>query len=125
MNIKRPDVITRVSEYMTEVVDFVQKIIERGFGYEVNGSVYFDTVAFDTAAKHNYGKLEPEAIGDLKLLAEGEGALKGAGDSTKTANDFALWKRSKAGEPSWDSPWGSGRPGKRKRVQFASNFALF
>jgi len=61
----------------------------------------------------NYAKLEPWAIGNAEKLAEGEGVLvtDEFGDDRKSKTDFALWKRSKENEPSWDSPWGPGRPG--------------
>lgn len=112
LTVRPPDVVTRVSEYVPEIVDYVSKIIERGFGYVSNGSVYFDTARFDADPDHFYAKLVPEAYGDQKALKEGEGALTVAGDGEKrSANDFALWKASKPGEPAWDSPWGPGRPG--------------
>lgn len=93
-----------------EVISFVEKIVENGFGYSSNGSVYFDTKAF--SQKFPYGKLQPWAVGNSKLYEEGEGALSGAlGAEKKNPFDFALWKKSKPGEPFWDSPWGKGRPG--------------
>ncbi|XP_075549954.1 cysteine--tRNA ligase, cytoplasmic [Dermacentor variabilis] len=110
--VRPPDVVTRVSEYVPEIVDYVTKIIDCGFAYVSNGSVYFDTARFDADPKHFYAKLVPEAYGDQKALKEGEGALNVAGeDEKRSANDFALWKASKPGEPAWDSPWGPGRPG--------------
>ncbi|KAH8022930.1 hypothetical protein HPB51_006360 [Rhipicephalus microplus] len=110
--VRPPDVVTRVSEYVPEIVDYVGEIIDRGFAYVSSGSVYFDTARFDADPKHFYAKLVPEAYGDQKALKEGEGALMVAGDDEKrSANDFALWKASKPGEPAWKSPWGPGRPG--------------
>jgi len=113
LGVKPPSVLTRVSEYMPDIVDYVKKIIDNGFAYASNGSVYFDTAKFN--ARHKYRKLCPPAQSDSKadaaLLAEGEGALAAAQTDKKTDNDFALWKRSKVGEPSWESPWGNGRPG--------------
>uniref|UniRef100_A0A224YWL0 cysteine--tRNA ligase n=1 Tax=Rhipicephalus zambeziensis TaxID=60191 RepID=A0A224YWL0_9ACAR len=110
--VRPPDVVTRVSEYVPEIVDYVWKIIDRGFAYVSNGSVYFDTARFDADPEHFYAKLVPEAYGDQKALKEGEGALTVAADDEKrSANDFALWKASKPGEPAWQSPWGPGRPG--------------
>uniref|UniRef100_A0A673B5U6 Cysteine--tRNA ligase, cytoplasmic n=1 Tax=Sphaeramia orbicularis TaxID=375764 RepID=A0A673B5U6_9TELE len=114
LNVLPPDVLTRVSEYVPEIVEFVEKIISNGYGYESNGSVYFDTARFDTSPHHSYAKLVPEAVGDQKALQEGEGDLSISADrlsEKKSPNDFALWKASKPGEPSWDSPWGKGRPG--------------
>ncbi|KFO96748.1 Cysteine--tRNA ligase, cytoplasmic, partial [Calypte anna] len=114
LNVLPPDVLTRVSEYVPEIVDFVKKIVDNGYGYVSNGSVYFDTMKFDSSEKHSYAKLVPEAVGDQKALQEGEGDLSISADrlsEKRSPNDFALWKSSKPGEPSWDSPWGKGRPG--------------
>ena len=109
LNVQLPSVLTRVSEYVPEVVAFVQRIIDNGYAYEADGSVYFDVKAY--AVKHPYGKLEPWSVGDLSLTAEGEGALSAAATGKKSPQDFALWKKSKRGEPVWPSPWGEGRPG--------------
>ncbi|KAG6929419.1 cysteinyl-tRNA synthetase, partial [Chelydra serpentina] len=114
LNVLPPDVLTRVSEYVPEIVAFVQKIVDNGYGYVSNGSVYFDTMKFDATEKHSYAKLVPEAVGDQKALQEGEGDLSISADRLSekhSPNDFALWKSSKPGEPSWNSPWGKGRPG--------------
>ncbi|XP_027681201.1 cysteine--tRNA ligase, cytoplasmic isoform X1 [Chelonia mydas] len=114
LNVLPPDVLTRVSEYVPEIVAFVQKIVDNGYGYVSNGSVYFDTMKFDATEKHSYAKLVPEAVGDQRALQEGEGDLSISVDrlsEKRSPNDFALWKSSKPGEPSWDSPWGKGRPG--------------
>jgi cysteinyl-tRNA synthetase len=109
LGIRAPDVMTRVSEYLPEVVSMVERIVANGFAYEADGSVYFDTQSFGKGG-HSYGKLAPWSVGDAQLLAEGEGALGGAGGK-RHPNDFALWKKSKPGEPKWPSPWGDGRPG--------------
>ncbi|CAK4844563.1 unnamed protein product [Aphanomyces euteiches] len=111
LNIKPPTVLTRVSEYVPEIVEFVEGIIKNGYAYESNGSVYFDTVAFGKSKGKNYGKLVPENVGQSELLAEGEGSLSVGASDKRNANDFALWKKSKQGEPFWSSPWGEGRPG--------------
>ena len=111
LGVREPDVLTRVTEYVDEIVEFVNRIIENGFAYESNGSVYFDTQKFRNV--HDYPKLVPHAGSGATdaEIAEGEGALAGAAEEKKHRNDFALWKKSKPGEPRWDSPWGPGRPG--------------
>ncbi|KYQ89756.1 cysteinyl-tRNA synthetase [Tieghemostelium lacteum] len=108
LNVLPPDALTRVTEYVPQIVDYVQKIIDNGYAYESQGSVYFDTQAYQK--DHFYGKLEPNSVGDAKLQADGEGALSILSDK-RHPSDFALWKRSKEGEPTWDSKWGAGRPG--------------
>lgn len=119
LNVLMPDVLTRVTEYIPEVIEYVKKIVENGFGYEANGSVYFDSQKFAQHKEHDYGKLEPWSIGLEGLLAEGEGALTNTIEGEKKLKtDFALWKKSKTGEPSWDSPWGKGRPGKNFSLCF-------
>ncbi|XP_054163692.1 cysteine--tRNA ligase, cytoplasmic-like [Oppia nitens] len=110
LNILAPDAITRVSEFIPEIIEYIEVIIKNGFAYESNGSVYFDTNKFNSCDQHFYAKLVPEAFGDSKALAEGEGDLSHVSDK-RNVNDFALWKNSKPGEPFWSSQWGNGRPG--------------
>jgi cysteinyl-tRNA synthetase len=71
IKVRRPDILTRVSEYIPEIVTFVQKIIANGFAYELNGSIYFDTVKFNNAPGHYYAKLAPWSASDVKLAQEG------------------------------------------------------
>uniref|UniRef100_A0A1B6DJE6 Cysteine--tRNA ligase, cytoplasmic n=1 Tax=Clastoptera arizonana TaxID=38151 RepID=A0A1B6DJE6_9HEMI len=111
LNVLRPNVLTRVSEYVPEIVTYIQKIISNGLAYESNGSVYFDVKSFDDRNNHYYAKLVPEAYGDQASLQTGEGDLRGEDAEKHSPNDFALWKASKPGEPWWESPWGKGRPG--------------
>lgn len=109
LKVQPPDVLTRVSEYVPEVIRIIEGIIKNGFAYESNKSVYFDVTAF--SAKHHYAKLSPWSVGDAKLAEEGEGSLSSKESEKRSPNDFALWKKSKDGEPKWISPWGEGRPG--------------
>lgn len=113
LNIRLPTVITRVSEYIPEIVEFIEGIIKNGYAYESNGSVYFNVIKYSEADDHTYAKLEPTSFGNMELLKEGEGALTAETAVSEKTNpqDFALWKKAKEGEPSWDSPWGKGRPG--------------
>ncbi|GAA5881046.1 hypothetical protein JCM16303_004653 [Sporobolomyces ruberrimus] len=122
LHVERPTTLTRVSEYIPEIVKFVEGIVERGFAYEGGGSVWFDTIKFEGAKgkegetggdeewKHTYAKLQPWSKGNRELLEDGEGSLSSA-NGKRAASDFALWKSSKPGEPAWPSPWGPGRPG--------------
>eukprot|EP01083_Nonionella_stella_P058640 153557_1 len=110
LNIRPADVLTRVTEYIPQIVSFVERIVTQGFAYESNGSVYFDIAGFRAKGKA-YPKLRPNQLGNQALLLDGEGSLKADGAEKKNDCDFALWKKSKAGEPWWDSPWGRGRPG--------------
>ena len=113
LNVELPDVITRVSEFVPEIVTFIEKIIGNGYAYEANGSVYFNVAKYNDGEKHKYAKLEPTSAMDSEKLLEGEGVLTTDLETSEKQNkfDFALWKKSKEGEPSWDSPWGKGRPG--------------
>lgn len=73
LRVRDPDTLTRVTEYVPEIVSFVEGIVKNGYGYAVDGSVYFDTRAFDKADNHDYAKLEPWSKGNWELLEEGEG----------------------------------------------------
>ena len=115
LNVLDPDVITRVTEYVPQIADFVEKIQRNGFAYETSSGVYFDVEAFEKANNH-YARLEPWNRNDTALQADGEGVITGkealkGGLGKRSQADFALWKVSKPGEPSWPSPWGEGRPG--------------
>ena len=90
----------RATENMQEIIQFIEKLIDKDFAYDVEGDVFFD-VAKDS----EYGKLSNRRADDQ----QGEGG--GAAAKKRSAADFALWKSAKVGEPSWDSPWGKGRPG--------------
>jgi len=110
LGIREPDVLTRVTEYVPQIIQFIEKIMAKGMAYASNGSVYLDLKAFGES--HDYRKLSPTGDTTETELAESEGALGDANASTKqNKNDFALWKGSKPGEPEWESPWGMGRPG--------------
>ena len=112
LNVMYPNYITRVSEYIPEIIKFIEVIIKKGYAYEKNGSVYFDIEAYKKGG-HMYAKLVPQDKNqNLEELQEAEGVLsKDNVGEKKNKGDFALWKTSKKDEPFWDSPWGKGRPG--------------
>ena len=129
LGVRLPDLVTRVSEYVPEVIAYIENLVNKGYAYPSNGSVYFDTRAFEGGG-HKYGKLVPEQIGNSELLAEGEGSLT-SNDDKHNATDFVLWKKTKEHsaesgvvEPSWDSPWGKGRPGWHIECSVMSKCAL-
>ena len=112
LNVVPASVTTRVSEYVPEIVEFVEQIIKNGYAYATDdGSVYFDTISFDGSDKHSYAKCQPWNKGKMDLIEDGEGSLSTNTQGKRSNNDFALWKASKPGEPEWESPWGKGRPG--------------
>ncbi|KAF6262603.1 tRNA synthetases class I (C) catalytic domain-containing protein [Scenedesmus sp. NREL 46B-D3] len=108
LGVRCPDVLTRVVEFLPEIIAYVQRIVDNGMGYESNGSVYFDTVKFREAG-HVYGKCKPSSVGNATLASESEANFETS--EKRSQQDFALWKAAKPGEPSWESPWGRGRPG--------------
>jgi cysteinyl-tRNA synthetase len=111
LNVRPASLMTRVTEFVPQVVDCVQEIIKNGYAYEAQGSVYFDVASFSGQKGHLYAKLCPWSAGNCNFFEEGEGALGVQLAGKKDPRDFALWKAGKAGEPVWESPWGPGRPG--------------
>jgi len=102
LNCVRPDISPRASGHITEQIDLVKTLIEKGYAYEVNGSVYFEVAKFE-----EYGKLSGRNIEEMQA-----GARVDVSPEKKNPADFALWKRA---EPNhimqWPSPWGMGYPG--------------
>ena len=94
----------RVIDYMDEIIDFIQVLIDKGFAYEAAGDVYFRV-----AKSKNYAKLANKTLADLEAGASGR--VDQEADIKEHPFDFALWKAAKPGEVFWDSPWGAGRPG--------------
>lgn len=101
LNIKKATHHPRVSENITEIIAFVQGLIDKGFAYEVDGDVYYDIQKFD-----HYGKLSGRDLEDMQM-----GSRINVDERKKHPGDFALWKSAKPGELFWESPWGLGRPG--------------
>ena len=110
LGVRPPDVLTRVTEYVPQIVDYIKKIVDKNLAYASNGSVYLSIDEFKKQG-HTYRKLDPGADTSAEAMAEGEGALAADESEKRNKNDFALWKASQPGEPAWPSPWGEGRPG--------------
>ncbi len=101
LGVGRADIEPKATEHIPEIISIVRGLVEKGFAYVVGGDVYFEVKKFS-----DYGKLSKRDIEDM--LA---GARVEVDERKKNPMDFALWKSSKEGEPSWESPWGPGRPG--------------
>jgi cysteinyl-tRNA synthetase len=101
LGIRRADAYPKASETIEDMIKMTQKIIEKGYAYVSDGDVYFSVEKFP-----DYGKLSGQKLDELMA-----GTRKDPGDKKQNPFDFALWKAAKPGEPSWDSPWGAGRPG--------------
>ena len=101
LNIMPYTVQCRATDYIPEMIEMVEKLVRDGFAYEVEGDVYFDVHKFP-----RYGGLSGQRVEDLEA-----GSRVDVDERKKHPADFALWKSAKPGEPTWDSPWGKGRPG--------------
>jgi len=101
LNIIEPNVKPRVSQEINTIIDMVQGLVEKGFAYPVDGDVYFRV-----SKDEDYGKLSQRNLEDMRA-----GFRLEVDERKESPADFALWKAAKEGEPSWESPWGLGRPG--------------
>ncbi|GAL05376.1 cysteine--tRNA ligase [Photobacterium aphoticum] len=102
LNMKRPDIEPRATDFIAEIIAMCERLIERGFAYVAdNGDVMFEVSKFD-----EYGKLSKQDLDQLQA-----GARVDIETAKRSPLDFVLWKMSKPGEPTWESPWGPGRPG--------------
>jgi cysteinyl-tRNA synthetase len=101
LGVARPNREPRATEFISEMIELVETLIEKGYGYPVGGDVYFSVERFE-----DYGKLSKRNLDEMIA-----GARVAVDAGKRHPMDFALWKSSKPGEPSWPSPWGPGRPG--------------
>jgi cysteinyl-tRNA synthetase len=101
LGIGRATVEPKATEHMADIIDLIQTLIRKGVAYRVNGDVYFQVEKFPA-----YGVLSKRKLEDMQA-----GARVEVDERKRHPMDFALWKAAKPGEPSWDSPWGPGRPG--------------
>ena len=111
LGIKRASVHPRVTDNINEIITFVKELEDKGYAYEVNGDVYFDTKKFE-----GYGKLSKQNQDDLEA-----GARIEVNSQKRHPMDFVLWKSKKEGEPGWQSTWGEGRPGWHIECSVMSN----
>ena len=103
LNVAHPDLRPRATEYVDRMVEVIGELVEREMAYTTDSGVYFDVDRLG-----EYGALVGRSVDDLR---EGAGARVDVDDDKADPLDFALWKAAKPGEPTWDSPWGPGRPG--------------
>ncbi|MCI8711239.1 MAG: cysteine--tRNA ligase [Ruminococcus sp.] len=104
MNVKPATKSPLATEEIGGMVELVQALVEKGFAYEKNGTVYYRTRKFAEYGKLSHKNLDDLRSGNRSLLVSGA-------DEKEDALDFVLWKPKKEGEPAWESPWGEGRPG--------------
>ena len=103
LNIAHPNIRPRATEFVDKMISVISDLIKKNMAYTTKDGVYFDVDKLD-----EYGALVHRGVEDLR---EGAGARVDVDDSKNDPLDFALWKAAKPGEPTWDSPWGPGRPG--------------
>lgn len=101
LGVKPADVEPKVTEHIPDIVAIIQALVDNGHAYPSGGDVYYAVEKFE-----NYGKLGRRSLEDMEA-----GARVEVSEQKRHPMDFALWKAAKPGEPAWDSPWGSGRPG--------------
>ena len=101
LNCEDPTYQPKATEHINLMIDMINKLIKKGFAYENNNHIYFEVKKFS-----DYGKLSNKKLDDLIA-----GSRVEISENKKNSEDFVLWKPSMNDEPSWDSPWGNGRPG--------------
>lgn len=101
LKIKPADVYPKATENVQNIIDLIQRLIDKGMAYQVNGDVFYDVTKFN-----EYGKLSGKKLDELI-----SGARVDVNEQKRNPADFALWKSAKPNEPWWESPWGKGRPG--------------
>ena len=101
LGIRQASIEPKATEHMTDIVRLTETLVKKGLAYHVDGDVYFEVAKYS-----RYGHLSKRKLEDLQA-----GARVDVNERKRSPNDFALWKMSKPGEPSWESPWGHGRPG--------------
>jgi len=101
LGVEPADEHPRATAHIPQIVTLIEELVDKGLAYEAHGDVYYSAASFP-----EYGKLSGQNMEELE-----EGARVSVDEDKRSPVDFALWKAAKPGEPSWDSPWGQGRPG--------------
>ena len=101
LGIRQASIEPKATEHMTDIIRLTETLVTKGLAYQVDGDVYFQVAKYS-----GYGRLSKRRLDDMQA-----GARVDVDERKRHPMDFALWKSSKPGEPSWDSPWGAGRPG--------------
>jgi len=101
LHIERATIEPRATEHIDKIIALIEKLLEKGIAYRINGDVFYSVEKFE-----NYGKLSGRRLEDMEA-----GSRVDIDERKRNPFDFALWKSLKPGEPAWDSPWGKGRPG--------------
>ena len=101
LKVKRADLYPQATTHVNEMIELINELEKKGIAYNVDGDVFYDVHKFE-----EYGKLSGKKLDELEA-----GARVEVNEIKHSPADFALWKKAKPGEPSWDSPWGKGRPG--------------
>jgi len=101
LNVERASVEPKATEHIDRIIKIIETLIQKGFGYQIDGDVFFAVDSFKT-----YGKLSGRNLEEMEA-----GARVDIDKRKRNPFDFVLWKSAKPGEPSWSSPWGMGRPG--------------
>jgi len=101
LNVERATIEPKATDHITQIIQFIEKLVKGGFAYQVEGDVYFSVEKFE-----EYGKLSGRKLDEMEA-----GARIDINERKNNPFDFVLWKSAKPGEPFWESPWGKGRPG--------------
>ncbi|KPK90958.1 hypothetical protein AMJ80_07820 [bacterium SM23_31] len=103
LGVKPPTHAPKATGYVEKMIDLIKTLVDKGYAYEVEGNVFFEVSEY-----HEYGRLSGKDLKQMEIGERVDDVIRGL---KKAPGDFTLWKPAKPGEPSWESPWGRGRPG--------------
>jgi len=101
LNLEKPTFEPKATDHIPDMIGMIQRLLDKGYAYQIRGDIYYSVESFP-----EYGKLSKRSLEEMRA-----GARVDVDERKHNPLDFALWKSAKPGEPSWDSPWGQGRPG--------------